>query len=101
MGICATSYTTKRISMEDATKLLAFGFIGQLKHWWENTLTEQHRINILNHQSQNSIETIQELQTSKIKLVIIYKSTEYLIYTVVMYFIGNTEELTSSHSEII
>jgi len=31
MGICATSYTAKGVSVEDVVKLLASGFIGQLK----------------------------------------------------------------------
>jgi len=67
MGICATSYIAKGVFAEDAAKLLTSDFTSQLKNWWENILTEQDRINILQHQLQNSTEAIQDKQTSEVK----------------------------------
>jgi len=80
MGICATSYITKGVFVENAAKLLTSGFTGQLQNWWENILIEQERINILHHQLQDLIETIQDPQTSEVKPVIICISNivEYL-----------------------
>ena len=40
MGFCATSYIKRGVSAKDAAKLLASGFIGQLKNWWETVLIE-------------------------------------------------------------
>ena len=40
MGICARSCITNGVSVENATKLLAFGFTSQLKNWWDNILIE-------------------------------------------------------------
>ena len=89
MGMAKMAYKVKNITEQDIASLLITGFTGQLKYWWDNSLTLQDKLSILDH----TIEIEDDLGNINTK----NDACDYLLVTIAMHFIGNPqEELTSS-----
>jgi len=89
MGMAVTAYKTNRLPEQNATVYIVTGFTGQLKYWWDNSLTLEDKQTILNHEIE--VEDAQGTITRK------NDSTSFLIVTIATHFVGNpAEELGSS-----
>jgi len=49
MVMAATPYKSKDMKDSDIATATAYGFICQLKSWWDNFLIMQQKLDILNH----------------------------------------------------
>ncbi|KAI5658229.1 hypothetical protein M9H77_27022 [Catharanthus roseus] len=56
MGMAKIAYKVKNITEQNAAMFLIAGFTGQLKYWWDNSLTLQEKMSIIEH----TIETEDE-----------------------------------------
>ena len=84
-----TAYKTNRLQEQNATVYIVTGFTGQLKYWWDNSLTLVDKQTILNHEIE--VEDAQGTITRR------NDSTSFLIVTIATHFVGNpAEELGSS-----
>ena len=48
--MAVTAYKTNRLPEQNATVYIVTRFTGQLKHWWDNSLTLEDKQTILNHE---------------------------------------------------
>ncbi|KAK9734934.1 hypothetical protein RND81_04G172400 [Saponaria officinalis] len=88
MGMATAAYKLRENNEQIVFSVLILGFTGQLKNWWDNSLTLESRLEIYNHTSRQINDDNME--------VIVNDCCDYLIVVIAMYFIGNpTEELSS------
>jgi len=82
MRITAANYKVNGYSKKNVATIIVHRFSGQLKNWWDNNLTFEERLAILNH-------TIEELHEHE---ELIQDAYETLIHTIALHFIGNPQE---------
>ncbi|KAK9743362.1 hypothetical protein RND81_03G234300 [Saponaria officinalis] len=93
MGMATAAYKLRENNEQVVFSVLISGFTGQLKNWWDNSLTFESRLEIFNHTSRKINDDNME--------VIVNDCCDYLIIVIAMYFIGNPAEELSSQKIIL
>ena len=85
MGMANTAYKCCGHSPAICVSLLISGFTGQLKNWWDNSLTIDQKEGIINYVNNEGEQ----------------EPVYQLIYTISMHFIGNPNEALQASREIL
>ncbi|KAK9734444.1 hypothetical protein RND81_04G140200 [Saponaria officinalis] len=93
MGMATTAYKLRENNEQIVFSILISGFTGQLKNWWDNSLTLESRLEIYNHTSRQINDDNME--------VVVNDCCDYLIVVIAMYFVGNPVEELSSQKIIL
>jgi len=80
MAVAAAAFKINEYANRDTTTIIVLGFSRQLKNWWDNHLTYDERLAILNH-------TKVDAQGNNNQDVV-----KTLIHTITLYFIDNPRE---------
>lgn len=88
MGMARLAYKIRNADEKTIATLLVSGFTGQLKNWWDNALTLESKTSILEH-------TI-DIEDDQGDVITKSDAAEFLIVTIVMYFVGNPKEELNS-----
>ena len=80
IGVAAAAFKVNEYANRDAATIIVLGFSGQLKNWWDNHLTYEERLAILNH-------TKVDAQGNNIQ-----DAVKTLIHTITLHFISNPQE---------
>ncbi|KAK9756670.1 hypothetical protein RND81_01G113700 [Saponaria officinalis] len=91
--MATAAYKLRENNEQVVFSVLISGFTGQLKNWWDNSLTFESRLEIFNHTSRKINDDNME--------VIVNDCCDYLIIVIAMYFIGNPAEELSSQKIIL
>ena len=82
MGLAATAFKDNGYSNKNIAIIIVLGFSGQLKNWWDNYVTYDQRLAILNHATNELDERGERIQDAY----------ETLVHTITLHFIGNRQE---------
>ena len=82
MGVAATAFKVSGYSNKNVTTIIAVGFSGQLKNLWNNYLTYDERLVILNHTTNEYDERGKHIQDAP----------ETLVHTITLHFVGNPQK---------
>ncbi|KAK9739977.1 hypothetical protein RND81_03G001600 [Saponaria officinalis] len=93
MGMARAAYKLRENNEQVVFSVLIVGFTGQLKNWWDNSLTLDSRLEIYNHTSTQINEDNMEVEVND--------CCDYLIVVIAMYFVGNPMEELSSQKIIL
>ncbi|KAK9739978.1 hypothetical protein RND81_03G001700 [Saponaria officinalis] len=93
MGMARAAYKLRENNEQVVFSVLIAGFTGQLKNWWDNSLTLDSRLEIYNHTSTQINEDNMEVEVND--------CCDYLIVVIAMYFVGNPMEELSSQKIIL
>ncbi|KAK9697127.1 hypothetical protein RND81_08G016600 [Saponaria officinalis] len=93
MGMATAAYKKREANIQVIFGMLIAGFTGQLKNWWDNSLTLQDQLDIMNH------KTIYEQNDGM--LIEVNDCCDFLIITIGMYFVGNPQEELSFQKTIL
>jgi len=80
MLMAATTFRTTGNTDRQVTHILMAGFLGQLKGWWDNYLSLDQRLEIMNSQKEENGELVED-------------ATNVLIYSILKAFIGEPDQL--------
>ena len=91
MRVAAAAFKINEYANRDAAAIIVLGFSGQLqlKSWWDNHLTYDERLAILNH-------TKLDTQGNSIQ-----DPVETLIHTITLHFISNPKEGQAAAKSIL
>ena len=87
MGVAAAAFKVIGYSNKNIATRIVHGFSGQLKNWWDNYLTYDQRLAILNHTT-NELDEHGEC---------VQDAFETLVHTITLHFIGNPQEFCHYH----
>ena len=82
MEVGAAAFKVNEYINRDAATIIVLGFPGQLKNWWDNYLTFEERLAILNHTTEEIDEHREQIQDAY----------ETLIHTITLHFVGNLQD---------
>jgi len=89
MTMALSAYKGHELTNSQAATALVVGFLGQLKSWWDNFLTDEQQRKLLNHKYKQTNDRGVEVEEEN--------GAELLIHTITLHFIGNPgEEQTAS-----
>ncbi|KAK9668727.1 hypothetical protein RND81_13G081900 [Saponaria officinalis] len=93
MGMATAAYKIQESREQVVFSMLIAGFTGQLKNWWDNSLTVDNQLEILNHKIVRYTEGDMEVEVND--------CCDYLLIVIGMYFIGNPKEEFSSQKIVL
>ncbi|KAK9713130.1 hypothetical protein RND81_06G005100 [Saponaria officinalis] len=93
MGMAKTAYKIREWREQVAFNMLISGFTGQLKNWWDNSLSLEDRLKILIYKT-----TFRQADGT---LTEVDDCCDYFLITIGMYFVGNPREELSSQKIIL
>ncbi|KAK9707332.1 hypothetical protein RND81_07G189800 [Saponaria officinalis] len=93
MGMAKAAYKIRESGEQVVFSMLIAGFTGQLKNWWDNSLTVDNQLEIFNHKTVRYTEGGMEVEVND--------CCDYLLIVIGLYFIGNPKEEFSSQKIIL
>ncbi|KAK9668628.1 hypothetical protein RND81_13G073000 [Saponaria officinalis] len=93
MDMATAAYKLRELREQVVFSMLVAGFTGQLKNWWDNSLTPETQLEILNHKTIRYTEGGMEVEVND--------CCDYLLIVIGMYFVGNPQEEFSSQKIIL
>ena len=93
MGMAIVAYKAKPLDEQIIFGFIISGFTGQLKNWWDNLLTLQDRLEILNHVTDIMDDQGNVFQKSD--------CCDFLIIVIAFHFVGNPTQTLSSGETIL
>jgi len=93
MTMALSAYKARKLTNAQAATALVVGFLGQLKSWWNNFLTDEERTKILNHKYKKLNDCGIEVEEEN--------GVEMLIHTITLHFLGNPREEQATSKTIL